>query len=113
MRRTLASLLLLLVTVAIALPVVEAGFSRVPACCRRSGQHHCTAGVTGNGIGRAANTCSYHRLGAVVPPQAVAAPPISGVLLLNAASHKPALTESRPPALSPFGDAQKRAPPVS
>jgi hypothetical protein len=49
MRRALASLLLALFSFALILPAVRAdAASRLPSCCRRLGQHHCSMGSDPN-----------------------------------------------------------------
>lgn len=45
MRRALASLLLVLFSFPLILPVLRADeASNLPSCCRREGKHHCTMG---------------------------------------------------------------------
>jgi hypothetical protein len=40
-RRLLASLLVLLFSVPLIVPLVLSGQTEMPVCCRRSGKHHC------------------------------------------------------------------------
>jgi hypothetical protein len=42
MRRTLASLLLALVSLPLIAPLLLASDAGLPACCRRNGEHHCS-----------------------------------------------------------------------
>jgi hypothetical protein len=64
MRRPVASLLLVLLLAGFALPMVQAQ-SAVPACCRRGGQHHCTAPSTADGFRSLADCCFYRHSGAL------------------------------------------------
>ena len=50
MRRLAASLLLLLLLRGLALPMLLAREAGVPACCRRSGKHHCAMLPQGDGF---------------------------------------------------------------
>src|SRR5580698_7423617 len=63
MRRPVASFLLVLFFAWFALPLVQAQ-TTAPACCRRGGQHHCTAPSTTDGFRSLADCCSYRHLGA-------------------------------------------------
>jgi hypothetical protein len=56
MRRSLASLLLVLLVGALALPFLQAE-QTVPACCRRGGQHHCAMASHDDGVGFVAARC--------------------------------------------------------
>jgi hypothetical protein len=64
MRRPVASLLLVLLLAGFALPMVQAQ-TAAPACCRRGGQHHCTAPSTADGFRSLANCCFYRHPGAL------------------------------------------------
>ena len=59
MRRTLASLLLAVLLTGFGLPLLQAQ-SAAPACCRRNGQHHCSAPATNGGY-RSLAACSFYR----------------------------------------------------
>src|ERR1035438_5923784 len=65
MRRLAASLLLLLLCAGLALPVLVARESGVPACCRRSGKHHCAMPPQGGGFRTLAPNCPYRRFTAL------------------------------------------------
>ncbi|MEQ1948674.1 MAG: hypothetical protein ABL995_15905 [Bryobacteraceae bacterium] len=89
MRRALASLLLLLFSLALASPLFASDpESNLPACCRRNGKHQCnmrTGGDSGPGIQAAA--CPLYSLarGASAQPNTLALGlsfPTSAILLL-------------------------------
>ncbi len=62
MRRPVASLLLVLLLAGFALPIVQAQ-TAAPACCRRGGQHHCSAPSTADGFRSLADCCFYRHPG--------------------------------------------------
>ena len=64
MRRSIASLLVVLLLAGFALPIVQAQ-TAAPACCRRGGQHHCTTPSTSDGFRSLADCCLYRHLGAL------------------------------------------------
>ena len=65
MRRSLASLLLVVLIGSFALPFLQAT-SHVPACCLRRGQHHCTTPLPGDGFHSAAPNCPYRHSAALI-----------------------------------------------
>ena len=65
MRRLAASLLLFLLFAGLALPMVLAQDSGVPACCRRSGKHHCAMLPQGDGFRTVTANCPYRRFTAL------------------------------------------------
>lgn len=61
MRRPIASLLLLIFLAGLCVPVMQAQ-PQTPACCRRAGQHHCSAAATSptsDGFRSLASCCLY------------------------------------------------------
>jgi hypothetical protein len=74
MRRALASLLLLLFSVALALPAFASDpESNLPACCRRGGKHECNMHAAGgqSGFGLVAANCPLY------PVRGASAQPVS------------------------------------
>jgi hypothetical protein len=65
MRRSLASLLLVLLVAPCALLFVGSR-QEVPACCRRGGQHHCTIALHHDGFLAIAPECPYRCAAALI-----------------------------------------------
>jgi len=64
MRRSVASLLLAISLAGFTLPLVQAQ-TAAPACCRRTGQHHCTAPATPDGFRSLTPCCPFAHLQAL------------------------------------------------
>ncbi len=112
MRRTAANLLLVLMFAGLALPLLLAHESGVPAaCCRRGGKHHCAMLPQDDGFRAVMPTCPYRHFTALTSHSTFP----SGVTALSvdlASENSIALV---PPDLSSraAGNAQKRGPPLS
>src|SRR5271154_5425521 len=121
MRRALASLLLAVFSVPLIVPVLLANTdSDLPACCRRSGQHHCAmAGMADKAAASAGRPAqpkcplfpksgtamvSFHAVFLGPSPQ-IGAPPVSP-------SANPKTNEDSP-QIALRGSTQKRGPPSS
>jgi hypothetical protein len=112
MRRLAASLLLVLLFAGLALPMLLARESGVPACCRRSGKHHCAMLPQGDGFRTVTANCPYRRFTALtshsIPLGAAAT-----VLSVSLDCENSVALESPDVALRLAGNAQKRGPPLS
>ena len=75
MRRIYASLLLLLFCTGLALPFVQGGPNRLPACCRRAGKHHCTMPLGGDGLRTPAASCPFRHSAPLISHSTAHKPP--------------------------------------
>src|SRR5450755_733911 len=112
MRRVFASLLLVLLSCGLALPLLQAQSRPTPACCRRGGKHHCAMSPGADGFRTIAATCPYCPLSALTSP--------STAIGVSFAGLSPRLLCSGPPLLQPLqitgcvsDDVRKRGPPPS
>ena len=112
MRRLAASLLLVLSCTGLALPMLLARDAGVPACCRRSGKHHCEMLPQGDGFRTIAASCPYRGFPALTSHST----PLSTVataLIVSLRCEKSVALESPDLALPVCGNAQKRGPPLA
>lgn len=120
MRRTLASLLLALLTSPVIVPILQAQTaSSLPACCRLTGKHHCSMGAveesSSSPVAQPAQPkcCYYPAAISVCGESSVALPggcqAIYGSLLIQSASQAP--TETRRSVLF-SRSRQERGPPA-
>jgi hypothetical protein len=112
MRRLAASLLLVLLLAGLALPMLLAQGSGVPACCRRNGKHHCMMLLRGDGFRTAAANCPYRHFTALTShstPCSITAT----VLSVNLGCENSIALASPDLPLRVAGNAQKRGPPIS
>jgi hypothetical protein len=112
MRRLAASLLLLLLCAGLALSVLVARESSVPACCRRSGKHHCAMLPQGDGFRAVTANCPYRRFSALTSHSTPCSTAAS-VLSLNLGGENSIALASPDLPLHVAGNAQKRGPPLS
>jgi hypothetical protein len=120
MRRVSATLLLALLSVALIAPALCASGpdTNLPACCRRSGKHHCavpaatTADSSGPALG--AGACPNYRLAKIGPAAPAPGVAQSAVTVYSKeAAHRDLDTYSQPFNHSSYSRAgQKRGPPV-
>jgi hypothetical protein len=112
MRRLAASLLLVLLFAGLALPMLLARESGVPACCRRSGKHHCAMLPQGDGFRTVTAKCPHRGFTALTShstPCSTAATAFS----VNRGCENSVAFESPDVAPHVAGNAQKRGPPRS
>jgi hypothetical protein len=112
MRRLAASLLLVLLFAGLALPMLLARESGVPACCRRSGKHHCMMLPQGDGFRTVTANCPYRHFTALTShstPCSTAATAFS----VNLGCENSIALASPDLPLRVAGNAQKRGPPRS
>jgi hypothetical protein len=112
MRRLAASLLLLLSCAGLALPMLLAQDSGVPACCRRSGKHHCVMLPEGDGFRAVTANCPHRRFTALTS-HPIPLTTASTALSINPRCENSIATASADLALRVAGNAQKRGPPLS
>jgi hypothetical protein len=119
MRRVLASLLVALFSFSLIAPAVFASDpdSKLPACCRRAGKHHCTIATRGQSpAGPAAQTarCDLFPCSGAVPANQVAGlPGISRVVVTGLFSHPATLSRTATQSRISYSQAgQKRGPPA-
>ena len=112
MRRTLASLLLVLSLAGFALPFLQAQ-SRVPACCRRAGQHHCGAAAPGDGFHATQACCPYRNFTALTSHSVTALRMPSQAMYLSLRWQPVVNTNSTELPRYVFDPAQKRGPPLA
>jgi len=112
MRRSLASLLLVLLVGALALPFLQAQ-PDVPACCRRSGQHHCAMPAPGDGFRAVSPCCLYRYFSALTSHSVTALRVPAQALVLSLRWHDATRFDSPDIALYVAGNAQKRGPPLA
>jgi len=118
MRRVLASFVFLMMSWTFAVPLLlGATGASVPACCRRDGEHHCSAGVSadaGNELPSARSTspkcphCSQ-----IAPASIAGVPQPSGKGLIGASGGRLAREAfALPPALLGGFSNSQRGPPA-
>jgi hypothetical protein len=112
-RRILASLLVVLFSFSLLAPALVASDtdSKLPACCRRDGKHHCTQ-ATGSGF-HAARCTNFPSVNAVPASQAAGLPGLSKSTLVTLVVQP--VNSSRIEARSRISYSQagqKRGPPV-
>ena len=119
MRRVLASLLVALFSFSLIAPAVFASDpdSKLPACCRRDGKHHCgMASHTDSPAGptaRPARCDLFPSGGAVLASQIAGLPGISRAALTGFFSQPAALNHAETVSRISYSQAgQKRGPPV-
>jgi hypothetical protein len=125
LKRLLAILLLTVFGLPLVSPVFalsrDAGKS-LPACCRRSGTHHCMGGMATEDPAAShqgkflapVEKCPYYPVASVVVHHDISTPPASRILPASLASHPSGLaqTESKR-RISRDRSRQKRGPPAS
>ncbi|MGA3053808.1 MAG: hypothetical protein ABSD63_06350 [Candidatus Korobacteraceae bacterium] len=112
MRRLAASLLLVLLCAGLALPMLLARESGVPACCRRSGKHHCGMLPQGDGFRTVTANCPYHRFTALTSHSTTLGTAATALSVNLGGENSIALASPDLP-LRVAGNAQKRGPPLS
>ncbi|MGA2904760.1 MAG: hypothetical protein ABSD98_13075 [Candidatus Korobacteraceae bacterium] len=112
MRRSLASLLLVLLVGTLALPFLQAQ-PDVPACCRRGGQHHCAMPLPGDGFRAIAPCCPYRHFTALTSHSVTALRVPVQALVLSLRWHNAIRFDSPDVARYVEGNAQKRGPPLA
>jgi hypothetical protein len=112
MRRIAASSLLLLMVAGLALPMLLAQESSVPACCRRSGKHHCATLPQGDGFRTVSANCPHCRFSALTSPSTPLST-VANVSIVSLNNGNPVTLESPVVTLHASGNAQKRGPPLS
>jgi hypothetical protein len=112
MRRLAASLLLVLMFAGLALPMLLARESGVPACCRRSGKHHCAMLLQGDGFRTVTANCPYRRFTALTSHSTTCSTTATALSLDLGCENSIALASPDLP-LRVAGNAQKRGPPLS
>jgi hypothetical protein len=119
MRRVLASLLVALFSLSLIAPAVFASDpdSKLPACCRRDGKHHCgMASHAESPTSPAAQTAKcdlFPSGGAVLASQIAGLPGISRVVLTGFFSQPAAIAHAETVSRISYSQAgQKRGPPV-
>ncbi len=112
MRRLAASLLLVLLLAGLALPMLLARESGVPACCRRSGKHHCLMLPQEDGFRAVAANCPHRRFTALTSHSTTFGAAATALSVSLDCKNSVAF---EPPdvALHVAGNAQKRGPPLS
>jgi hypothetical protein len=119
MRRVLASLLVALFSFSLIAPALYASDadSKLPACCRRNGMHHCGMANPTESSGPAAHAarCADFPSASVAPVNGIAAlPGISSPTHASVFSQTGILTETDARSLISYSQAgHKRGPPVS
>jgi hypothetical protein len=112
-RRVLASLLLVLFSFSLIAPALSASDadSKLPACCRRNGKHHCTL-ATGSGF-RAAKCAAFPSINVIPASHTAGLPGLSRstftALIVQPANSTQLEAHSR---LSYSQTGQKRGPPA-
>src|SRR5450759_4439460 len=112
MRRLAASLLLVLLLAELALPMLLARESGVPACCRRSGKHHCAMLPQGDGFRTVTGNCP-HRHFTALTSHSTTLGSAATVLSVSLDCKDSVALESPDVALRVAGNTQKRGPPLS
>jgi hypothetical protein len=112
MRRLAASLLLVLMYAGLALPMLLARESGVPACCRRSGKHHCVMLPQGDGFRTITANCPYRHFTALTSHSTTLGTAAT-VLSVSLDCENSVALEPPDVALRVAGNAQKRGPPLS
>jgi hypothetical protein len=117
-KRALASALLLLFSIPLALPLFAATEdAAAPACCRREGKHHCAMAAPSAGgleVRDAKSTCPLYSKSTAVPSEFKVAP-VSGSVSIHrqTASVEAFSTPSEPFLCSAWSaSVRERAPPV-
>lgn len=113
MRRTITSLLLVLICFGTALPFLQAQESSLPACCRRVGNHHCVEGTHSgpDGFRMVASSCPFRSL-SVISSSVTALPTPRQRLTLEISSDSTVATASLHVALREYEHAYQRGPPL-
>jgi len=112
MRRSLASLLLVLLVVTLALPLLQAQ-PDFPACCRRNGQHHCERASQGDGLRASAPCCLYRHFTALTSHSVTALRVPAQALVLNLRWRQATGFDSPDVARRAAGNTRKRGPPIA
>ena len=112
MRRLAASLLLVLLLAELALPMLLARESGVPACCRRSGKHHCAMLPQGDGFRTVTANCPYRRFTALTS-HSTPLKTVTNHLFVSLGGENSVALASPDLPLRVAGNAQKRGPPLS
>ncbi len=123
--RKILSILLLAV---FGLPVVSPlfalsrnGATRLPACCRRDGKHHCMAGIPERGqltgrpaqVSAPADKCPYCPSGPVATHNELLAAPIGNAVFASLVGHSSGVAQTESMRrISRDRSRQKRGPPV-
>jgi len=117
-RRIIASLLLVLFSFSLVAPALFASDpdSKLPACCRRNGQHHC-AMTTGSGsLGpalQAAKCAAFPSINAIPSSQTAGLPGLSRSTLVALVIQSGSSSRLEPRSLISYSQAgQKRGPPA-
>jgi hypothetical protein len=117
MRRVLASLLVALFSFSLIAPAVFASDadSKLPACCRRNGKHHCMMAETESPTGpavHAARCALFPSSGAVPANQTAGLPGISAVVLAGFFNRPVPIARTETRSRISYSQAgQKRGPP--
>lgn len=112
MRRSLASLVLFLQLAGFALPFLQVQ-TTVPACCRRTGQHHCGMPLPVDGFRSVPANCPYRHFTAITS-HSVTALRVQRDAIIPASSWQDSLHFASPDiARYVEGNAQKRGPPLA
>jgi len=110
MRRVLASLLLVLWVAGCCGPLLSAA-SRLPACCRLNGNHHCTR-VARDGFQSAAASCPYQHGTALASQPNTALAGSAQPAFLSIVQSLPLGPQSCSAARQPVANVSGRGPPL-
>jgi hypothetical protein len=118
MRRIFAVLLVGLFSFSLIGPAVFAGDadSKLPACCRRDGAHHCAmmaSQAASSGPSVRADRCGFYPAATAIPPgQTVSLPGVAHAIFAGLLSHPASCAQTEALCRSSYSRAgQKRGPP--
>jgi hypothetical protein len=112
MRRIAAISLFVLMFAGLILPLLLAHESGGPACCRRTGSHHCAMAPQGDGFRALTSSCPYRRFTALTSHSALLSA-VTTALRVDLASENSIALVSPDLSSRAAGNAQKRGPPHS
>jgi hypothetical protein len=119
MRRALATLLMAVFSFSLISPALFAADpdSKLPLCCRRAGNHHCTLQADQRESGPAVKSasCPFYPTASVFPATRTAGlPGMSGVVFTGIVNHSAAVQRAATLCRSSYSrTGQKRGPPSS
>jgi hypothetical protein len=112
MRRSLSSLLLVVLIGTFALPFLQAN-PNVPVCCRRGGQHHCGAFAGADGFRAIAPCCPFQHFVPLVSHSETALRASANTFLFALRWQRSVNFDSPDIARQVAGNTQKRGPPLA
>jgi hypothetical protein len=111
-RRGASISVLLLLLSSVIVPLVQAGATSMPLCCRVGGQHHCSGMTGGEGFHSLPGKCPY-RVAPAITSGVAALLRVTLAQFSFKAEHQ--VAELPEPVFLPvaFDNAQKRGPPIA